>query len=48
VFEERCRVMVRRCIDAKAPFGVVLIREGSEVAPNEASGLGQNAHVSER
>ncbi len=32
VFEERYRVMVRRCIDAKAPFGVVLIREGSEVA----------------
>ena len=33
VFEERYRVMVRRCIDASQPFGVVLIREGSEVAP---------------
>ena len=25
--------MVRRCLDESAPFGVVLIREGSEVAP---------------
>jgi Lon protease-like protein len=33
VFEERYRVMVRRCLDASAPFGVVLIREGSELAP---------------
>lgn len=33
VFEERYRVMVRRCLDAAVPFGVVLIREGSEVAP---------------
>jgi Lon protease-like protein len=33
VFEERYRAMVRRCLDASEPFGVVLIREGSEVAP---------------
>jgi Lon protease-like protein len=33
VFEERYRVMVRRCLDSASPFGVVLIREGSEVAP---------------
>jgi Lon protease-like protein len=33
VFEERYRVMVRRCLDSNSPFGVVLIREGSEVAP---------------
>ena len=33
VFEERYRVMVRRCLDSSSPFGVVLIREGSEVAP---------------
>ena len=32
VFEDRYRVMVRRCLDASAPFGVVLIRGGSEVA----------------
>jgi len=33
VFEERYRVMVRRCLDMSMPFGVVLLREGSEVAP---------------
>jgi Lon protease-like protein len=33
VFEDRYRVMVRRCVDASASFGVVLIREGSEVVP---------------
>ena len=33
VFEERYRVMVRRCLDDSSPFGIVLIREGSEVAP---------------
>jgi Lon protease-like protein len=33
VFEDRYRVMVRRCLDTSSPFGVVLIREGSEVAP---------------
>ncbi len=33
VFEERYRVMVRRCLDSNSPFGVVLIREGSEVEP---------------
>ncbi len=33
VFEERYRVMVRRCLDTSSPFGVVLIREGSELAP---------------
>ena len=38
VFEERYRVMVRRCLDASAPFGVVLIREGSEVAPRTGNG----------
>lgn len=38
VFEERYRVMVRHCLDASAPFGVVLIREGSEVAPKAGNG----------
>jgi Lon protease-like protein len=35
VFEERYRRMVRHCLDASAPFGIVLIREGSEVAPRD-------------
>jgi Lon protease-like protein len=33
VFEPRYRAMVRHCLDTPSPFGVVLIREGSEVAP---------------
>jgi Lon protease-like protein len=33
VFEERYRLLVRRCLDASSPFGIVLIREGSEVLP---------------
>jgi Lon protease-like protein len=37
IFEERYRIMVRRCLDASAPFGVVLIREGSEVAPAQGN-----------
>jgi Lon protease-like protein len=37
VFEERYRLMVKRCLDTSAPFGVVLIREGSEVAPHDGT-----------
>lgn len=33
VFEERYRRMVRRCLDASEPFGIVLIHRGREVAP---------------
>ena len=35
VFEDRYRLMVRRCLDESTPFGVVLIREGSELAPRD-------------
>jgi Lon protease-like protein len=38
IFEERYRLMVRHCLDASAPFGVVLIRAGSEVAPRTREG----------
>lgn len=31
IFEERYRLMVRRCLDQNSPFGVLLIREGKEV-----------------
>jgi Lon protease-like protein len=53
IFEERYRVMVRRCLDASAPFGVVLIREGSEVAPQAGTqelsiaGVGTLAEIRE-
>src|SRR5256885_4086280 len=33
VFEERYRIMIGRCLEEKRPFGVVLIRDGSEVGP---------------
>lgn len=38
IFEERYQLMIRRCVDSKQPFGVVLIESGSEVA-----GLGAEA-----
>lgn len=31
IFEERYRLMIARCLEQNSPFGVVLIREGSEV-----------------
>jgi Lon protease-like protein len=31
IFEERYKLMIGRCIDEKAPFGVVLIESGDEV-----------------
>ena len=37
VFEDRYRQMVRHCLDAPSPFGVVLIRDGSEVAPRDGA-----------
>ena len=54
IFEERYRVMVRRCLDTSTPFGVVLIRHGSEVAPRPGrehelsiSGIGTFAEIRE-
>lgn len=35
VFEARYREMVRTCIEYDRPFGIVLIRSGSEVGPSE-------------
>ncbi|MGD8624585.1 MAG: LON peptidase substrate-binding domain-containing protein [Anaerolineae bacterium] len=31
IFEERYKLMINRCVEQDRPFGVVLIREGSEV-----------------
>jgi Lon protease-like protein len=33
IFEQRYRLMVRRCLARDEPFGVVLLREGTEVGP---------------
>ncbi len=31
IFEPRYRILIRRCIERRRPFGIVLIRDGSEV-----------------
>jgi uncharacterized protein len=49
IFEERYRLMIGRCLEQNSPFGVVLIRSGSEVRSDdpwvqrqrEILGLGQ-------
>jgi len=33
IFEDRYRLMIARCIERGEPFGVVLVREGSDVGP---------------
>lgn len=35
IFEERYRAMVARCLEQHSPFGVVLLRSGSEVSPDD-------------
>ncbi len=35
IFEERYRTMIKRCLDRSEPFGIVLIRSGSEVSPDD-------------
>jgi len=54
VFEDRYRQLVRHCLDTPSPFGVVLIREGSEVAPRDGgrqelsiAGVGTFAEIRE-
>lgn len=49
IFEERYKQMINTCIDEKRPFGVCLIREGSEVGRTAAKpfDVGTTAHISE-
>jgi len=54
VFEDRYRELVRHCLDTPSAFGVVLIREGSEVAPHDGgrhelsiAGVGTFAEIRE-
>jgi Lon protease-like protein len=35
IFEERYRVMIGRCLEQSTPFGIVLIRSGSKVNPDD-------------
>src|SRR6266508_1288840 len=35
IFEERYRLMIGRCLEQRSPFGVVLIRKGGEISPDD-------------
>ncbi len=41
VFEERYRALTRHCLETRTPFGIVLIREGTEVGSGSAIGAGR-------
>jgi len=46
IFEPRYRLLIRRCIERQRPFGIVLIRNGSEVgAGAEPYGVGTEAKI---
>jgi Lon protease-like protein len=46
IFEERYKLMIGRCIEEDRPFGVTLIRSGSEVgAPAVPHSVGTTAHI---
>ena len=46
IFEERYKAMINACIDERRPFGVCLIRSGSEPgAPAEPFNVGTTAHI---
>lgn len=35
IFEERYRLMIGRCLEQRSPFGVVLLRRGGEISPDD-------------
>jgi Lon protease-like protein len=46
IFEPRYRLMIRRCVQEKIPFGVVLITKGQEVGPGaEFFNVGTTARI---
>lgn len=48
IFEERYKIMVRRCLEQSQPFGVVLIRSGKEAGgPAEPFAVGTTARITE-
>jgi Lon protease-like protein len=48
IFEQRYRDMIEQCIDARAPFGVVLIQEGDEVGePAKPYHVGTTARITQ-
>jgi Lon protease-like protein len=47
IFERRYIDMISRCLKAEEPFGVLLIREGSEVGPAETYDVGTLAQITD-
>ena len=48
IFEERYKLMIRECLEADDPFGVVLIREGTEVGgPAKTYRIGTTARITQ-
>ena len=48
IFETRYRQMISECLREGAPFGVVLIKEGSETgAPAKPAGIGTTARIAQ-
>jgi hypothetical protein len=48
IFEERYRLMINRCIEERAPFGVVLIRSGKEAGGDaEPRDIGCTARIAQ-
>ena len=48
IFEERYKLMIGECLEAEAPFGVVMIREGKEVAgPAKPYEIGTTARITQ-
>ena len=48
IFEERYKAMIGACIDRNEPFGVLLIREGSEVGePASPHSIGTTARIAQ-
>jgi Lon protease-like protein len=45
IFEPRYRLLIRRCLERQRPFGVVLIRSGSEVGVSEPYEVGTEAKI---
>jgi uncharacterized protein len=50
IFEDRYKLMIGECVEQQRPFGVVLLKSGSEVlgngAPAEPEAIGCMAHIS--
>jgi uncharacterized protein len=50
IFEDRYRALTRHCIETGSPFGIVLIREGSEIGAKRSlsvAGIGAVAEIRE-